>query len=53
MCKKSKKVVGEAKRKAYEDFYNRLDSRYGEKNIYKIAKMREIGNKWTLIKLSV
>ena len=27
--------------KAYEDFYTRLDSRDDEKNIYKIAKMRQ------------
>ena len=50
-CKKSKKVVEQAKRKAYDDFYTRLDSRDRE-NIYKIAKMRK-RNKWTLIKLSV
>ena len=37
----SKKVIREAKLKAYEDFYIRLDSRDGEKNIYKIANMRE------------
>ena len=27
--------------RAYEDFYTRLDSRDGEKNIYKIANMRK------------
>ena len=41
VCKESKKVIREAKLKAHEDFYTRLDSRNGENNIYKIAKMRE------------
>ena len=40
-CKESKNVVGEAKWKAYEDFYIRLDNRYVVKNIFKIAKRRE------------
>ena len=30
-----------AKLKTYDDFYTRLGSRYGEKNIYKLVKMGE------------
>ncbi|KAI8564244.1 hypothetical protein RHMOL_Rhmol03G0166800 [Rhododendron molle] len=39
--KEAKKAVREAKLKAYENFYNRLDSKDGEKIIYKLAKSRE------------
>ena len=36
-----KKVAGEAKYKAYENCYTRLDSRDKEKNIYKSTKMKK------------
>ncbi|KAI8524934.1 hypothetical protein RHMOL_Rhmol13G0188300 [Rhododendron molle] len=39
--KEAKKAVREAKLKAYENFYDRLDSKDGEKIIYKLAKSRE------------
>ena len=38
--KKVKKVVREAKLKAYDDQYTRLDSKEGEKRVYKIAKIQ-------------
>ena len=31
----------EAKLKAYDDLYTRLDSKEGEKMVYKLAKIRE------------
>nr|GFA08390.1 retrovirus-related Pol polyprotein LINE-1 [Tanacetum cinerariifolium] len=40
----AKKVVIRAKGKAYEDVYKRLDSKEGEKDIYKIAKAKERRN---------
>ncbi|KAI8572618.1 hypothetical protein RHMOL_Rhmol01G0213300 [Rhododendron molle] len=39
--KEAKKAVRVAKLKAYESFYTRLDSKDGEKIIYKLAKSRE------------
>jgi hypothetical protein len=39
--REAKKAVSEAKLRAYDDFYARLDSKDGEKNIYKLAKLRE------------
>ncbi|GMP48558.1 hypothetical protein CsSME_00015871 [Camellia sinensis var. sinensis] len=39
--KEAKKVVRETKLKAYDDLYTRLDSKEGEKRIYKLAKIRE------------
>ena len=39
--KKVKKAVTDAKMKAYDDLYTRLDSKEGEKRIYKLAKARE------------
>ncbi len=39
--KEVKKVVSEAKKKAFENFYKKLDTKEGEKDIYKIAKVRE------------
>jgi hypothetical protein len=42
MAKKAtKRVVSEARGRAYEDLYQRLDTREGEKDIYKMAKIRE------------
>lgn len=37
----AKKAVGEAKMISFENFYARLDSKDGEKDIYKLAKWRE------------
>ncbi|CAL5400242.1 unnamed protein product [Camellia sinensis] len=39
--KEVKKVVREIKLKVYDDLYTRLDSKEGEKMVYKLAKMRE------------
>ena len=39
--KEAKKVVSDAKCKAYEDLYNRLETREGEKDIFNLAKIRE------------
>lgn len=39
--KEVKKVVRETKLKAYDDLYTRLDSKEGEKRVYKLAKIRE------------
>ena len=39
--KEVKKVVREAKLKAYDDLYTRLDSKEGEKRVHKLAKIRE------------
>ena len=39
--KKLKRTVRVAKMKGYDDFYTRLDTRDGEKYIYKLAKARE------------
>ena len=39
--KEAKKVVSDAKRKAYDDLYNRLRTRDGENDIFKLAKIRE------------
>ena len=36
-----KKIVKEARAKVYQDIYERLDSKEGEKDIYRIAQMRE------------
>ena len=36
----AKKVVSEAKTKAYEEMYKKLDTKEGEQNIYKLAKTR-------------
>ena len=35
------KAVKEARVKVYQDIYERLDSKEGEKDIYRIAQMRE------------
>ncbi|GMP25038.1 hypothetical protein CsSME_00002089 [Camellia sinensis var. sinensis] len=39
--KEVKKVVRETKLKVYDDLYTRLDSKEGEKRVYKLAKIRE------------
>ena len=39
--KEAKKVVSKAKAKAWEHFYKKLDSKEGEKDIFKLAKARE------------
>ena len=36
----AKKAVSEAKTKAYENMYKRLDTKEGEQDIYKLAKTR-------------
>lgn len=35
-----KKVVSEATHRVYDNFYARLGTEYGEKDIYKLAKLR-------------
>ncbi|XP_054785679.1 uncharacterized protein LOC129292162 [Prosopis cineraria] len=39
--KETKRAVGEARFKAFEEFYKNLETKEGEQNIYKIAKSRE------------
>jgi hypothetical protein len=39
--KNAKKAVSEARGRAYEDLYHKLGTKEGEKDIYKIAKIRE------------
>ena len=39
--KEAEKAVSNAKLKAYDNFYNKLDMKDGEKDIYKLAKLRE------------
>ena len=42
MAKKAaKRAVGEARGRAYEDLYQRLGTKEGERDIYKMAKIRE------------
>ena len=42
MAKKAaKRVVSEERGRAYEDLYQRLDTKEGERDIYKMAKIRE------------
>ena len=38
--KTAKRVVSEAKGRAYEDLYQRLSTKKGEKDIYKMARAR-------------
>ena len=39
--REAKKTVKEARAKVYQDIYERLDSKEGEKDIYRIARIRE------------
>jgi hypothetical protein len=39
--KTAKRVVSEAKGRAYDDLYRRLSTKEGEKDVYKIARIRE------------
>ena len=39
--KAAKRAVSEARGRAYEDLYQRLDTKEGERDIYKMAKIRE------------
>ena len=39
--KETKKAVNETRTKVYQDIYARLDFKEGEKDIYRIARMRE------------
>jgi Reverse transcriptase (RNA-dependent DNA polymerase). len=39
--KEVKKAVRDAKSKAYDDFYKKLETKEGERNIYKLAKFRD------------
>ncbi|XP_077249225.1 uncharacterized protein LOC143888681 [Tasmannia lanceolata] len=39
--KEAKKAVREARGKAYKDLHHRLGTKEGEKNVYKLTKMRE------------
>ena len=41
MAKAAKRAVGEARGQAYEDLYRRLDTKEGERDIYKMAKIHE------------
>ena len=37
----TKRAVSEAKGRAYEDMYQRLNTKEGEKDIYRMARVRE------------
>ena len=39
--KKPKKVIRDAKFKTYDDLYDKLGTKNGEKDVYKLAKLRE------------
>ena len=39
--KAAKRAVSEARGRAYEDLYQRLSTKEGERDIYKMAKIRE------------
>ena len=39
--KEAKKVIRDAKFKAYDDLYDKLGTNDGEKDVYKLAKLRE------------
>ena len=39
--KEAKKVIKDAKFKAYDDLYDKLGTKDGEKDVYKLAKLRE------------
>ena len=41
MRKEAKKVIRDAKFKAYDDLYNNLGTKDGENDVYKLAKLRE------------
>ena len=42
MAKKTaKRTVSEARGRAYEDLYQRLSTKEGEKDVYRIARLRE------------
>ena len=41
MVKAAKRAVGEVRGLAYEDLYQRLGTKEGERDIYKMAKIRE------------
>ena len=38
---KAKKVIRDAKFKAYDDHYDKLGTKDGKKDVYKLAKLRE------------
>ena len=40
MRKEAKKVIRDAKFKAYDDLYDKLGTKDGEKDVYKLAKLR-------------
>ena len=39
--KNAKRAVSETKGRAYEDLYQKLSTKEGEKNVYKMATLRE------------
>ena len=41
MRKEAKKVIRDAKFKAYDDLYDKLGTKDGENYVYKLAKLRE------------
>ncbi|MCJ8738184.1 hypothetical protein PDJAM_G00032500 [Pangasius djambal] len=40
-----KREVSKAKQEAYDELYNRLDTREGQKNLYRLARQRDRGGK--------
>ena len=41
MRKEAKKIIRDTKFKAYDDIYDKLWTKDGEKDVYKLAKLRE------------
>ena len=41
MRKETKKVIRDAKFKAYDDLYDKLGTKDGENDVYKLAKLRK------------
>ena len=41
MCRKVKRVVAMAKGKAFDELYEKLDTKEGEKDLYQLARQRD------------
>ena len=45
MCSKVKRVVAKAKGKAFDELYEKLDTKEGEKDLYRLARQRDRAGK--------
>ena len=45
MCRKVKRVVAKAKGKAFDELYEKLDTKEGEKDLYRLARQRDRAGK--------